>query len=265
MPHLQYAQYGDMVMPTSVSASSELVGFPPTNISVLGKQFRSWRSVGLADEWIEMSFATPQPLIGLFMDQVLANNVNVGVKETVVATEIGVAYTSPVPIDQRVNRRKVLLMFTGAPPVVAVVKLSFNLFGGTAPLPGETVPGIELGGVVPITAWRDFPDHFQAPLRWRRMQSVTTVGLLGGGTQQQQEGHAYVQLALSNTYFKYIALPDFLARLNSPPGQPILIYENSIHSDVSQTYLMARLAVGADEFEERVTTFQSQIVFEEMI
>lgn len=265
MAVLQFATYADMVTPSSVSATSELDGFPPENVAIIGKPFRSWRSSSVAaSEYLELVFPAPKTLVGVFLDQVLAGKVTVKGQATLVSAEVQDGIINPMPTDIRINRRKQMFLYS-APTLRQVVRL----YPGTQVFDDPNVTGFEIGSVVPVTAWRSFPDHFEAPMNWKRMQSVTTVALLGGGVQQQQEGRAYVQITLGNSLFLYSALTEFLARLNAPPGEPIIIAEEQrvTTPDASLIYMMARQSQGTagDPMAQRISTFGSGMVFEELI
>jgi hypothetical protein len=265
MAFLQYATYADMVIPSSVAASSELPGFPPENVAVLGKPFRSWRSsITTVGEYIELTFPTAKLLVGVFVDQVLAGKLTFKGQATLVSAEVQHGIINPMPTDIRINRRKQMFLY-GSPTSLQVLRI----YPETPVTDDPNVATFEMGSIVPVTAWRTFPDHFEAPMTWKRMQSVTQVGLLGGGMQQQAEGRAYVQMTIGNTNFLYPSLATFLAQLNAPPGEPIIIAEEQrvVSVDPSLVYLMSRLGQGTsgDPVSQRISTYGSGLVYEELI
>ena len=259
MPHLQFATYADMPSPLTVSASSEAVGFPAANCRVIQKPFRTWHSNAAGAQWLRYDYAAPISLAGVFTNIITSGTLEIRTRATLVASEVSQFTLNPVLTDQRVQRSKYLWT-----PVSPVSVQSVILYPTVQT--DVTIPGYELGAIVPITAWRDFADIIESPLRWSRLQSISSTGMLGGGIQQNSEGRAYVRVTLSNSHWKYTAMADFLAKLNANPGQPILIYEDRFaNGDRSQAYLMQRITNGEDQIEESVTTFTSQMVFEELV
>ena len=234
---------------------------------------RSWgshfaRGVRRSQRWvscIEVDLPTAKLLVGVFVDQVLAGELTFRGKRRWYQRKCSMGLSIRcLPIFASTGASRCFLY--GSPTSLQVLR---NLPRDASVTDDPNVATFEMGSIVPVTAWRTFPDHFEAPMTWKRMQSVTQVGLLGGGMQQQAEG------APADDHRQH----QFPVPIRWPPS-----WRNSTRRQVSRLSLPKNSAwyrwtrslvyfrcrgwargTSGDPVSQRISTYGSGLVYEELI
>lgn len=214
-----------------ITASSERLNHPASNLGAFAKWRRTWRSVTTGTETIVFDFGATTTLSGVFLNH--ANFSLMLVEASANASSWTAVDLISVAKDPRVGRRKVWDAASTWTPAFNHRYLRLTPSTIDAPNPGY----FELGAVAfPETA--EMVNNWSVPLDWSPVRAITDSPVPGGGIESNIEGPVRLRYDL-RVQIRSPAAMTQLQALNLRRPAPVFLHEN--RGDFSAAYILTQL------------------------